>query len=358
MSLKRATCLMLSLCGLTVLHARGDDGILGGGSEARARSHPLSGFSEGMGRISINDKWGFINEQGRVIIAPRFDYVQSFSEGMAPVMIGHKWGFINPAGKVVIPPVSDSTPEFSEGVACVSVDRAFQYLDKTGKVAIPSKFEWARNFSEGWASVVLSGRQHYIDHRGHIVLTPDVARSGDFHEGLAVCWDQPRGTFGFIDRKGRQVIPARFQRRDKWRPPDFHQGRALVPDGDDKWGYIDSMGVMEIPARYRFGSAFSEGLAGVATGVGSSVRIGFIDLQGQHVIDPRFERAGAFSEGLAWVWSEDEAGYIDRSGKLKIRMSPDKTLYDFDGRFAMVMMPDLKWGYIDRSGKWIWRPTK
>src|SRR5277367_2697318 len=58
---------------------------------------PRVGFSEGLGRISINGKWGFIDEHGRVVIAPRFDNLWSFSDGMAPALVGRKWGFINRA---------------------------------------------------------------------------------------------------------------------------------------------------------------------------------------------------------------------------------------------------------------------
>ena len=296
MSLKRTIWMMLSLCGLAVTYARGDDRVPGGGGRA-LRYGPRIGFSEGLGRISMNGKWGFINEQGRVVVLPRFDNLWSFSDGMAPALLGHKWGFINRAGEMVIPPVYDVQSEFSEGVVCVDVDGGCQYLDKSGKVAIPTKFESGGAFSEGWASVVLSGRQHYIDHRGRIVLTPEVYRSEDFHEGLAVCWDQQRRTFGFINRKGKQVIPARFPMREKWYPLGFHEGLALVPDRDDKWGFIESKGVMVIPARYRFAYSFSEGLARVATSEGSG--FGFIDLQGRYVIAPRFETVGDFSEGLA-----------------------------------------------------------
>jgi hypothetical protein len=159
MLLKRATWLLLSLLGLAVTSARGDDRVWSGGDRA-LRNHPRIGFSEGLGRISVHGKWGFINEQGKVVVAPRFDNLWSFSEGMAPAMLGHKWGFINATGKIVIPLESDVESEFSEGVACVYVGREWKYLDKAGNVAIHSKFESAGAFSEGWAPVVLSGRQH------------------------------------------------------------------------------------------------------------------------------------------------------------------------------------------------------
>jgi len=352
-------CVVLSLFGLAAINATisGADADKADGrisSDRRLRNGPRIGFSEGLGRISVNEKWGFINDRGQVVIAPRFDNLWSFSEGLAPALVGNKWGFINTAGIMVIPPAADVQSEFSEGVVGLWTGRGWQYFDKAGKVAIPATFESAGAFSEGWAPVVIAGKQHYIDHRGNIVLTPDVYRSTDFREGLAVCWDRPGSNFGFIDRKSTKVVPTRFPSQVKWFPLGFHDGRALVPDGKGKWGFIDSKGMMVIPAVYDYGSNFSEGLARVWTRDGC----GFIDRQGRYVIEPRFENAGDFSDGLAWAKTEKEAGYIDHMGKMQIHMSREDTLWDFEGGFAIVMKPDLKWGYIDKAGKWLWGPTK
>jgi hypothetical protein len=324
-------------------------------SDRPLRHGPRIGFSEGLGRISVNKKWGFINEQGRVVIAPRFDNEWSFSEGMAPVMLGHKWGFIDTAGKMVIPPVSLAGSEFSEGVACVAVDRRWQYLDKTGKLAFPETYELPGAFSEGWAPVIVAGKQHYIDHQGHIVLMPEVYRSGAFHEGLAVFWDRPQRAFGFIDRKGAQVIPARFTTSGNWFPLGFQEGRALVCDHEGKFGFIDRKGNMVLPAEYDYASNVSEGLARVGF---HRSGFGFIDHAGQYVIRPHFERASDFSNGLAAVRSQEENGYIDHTGKMRIHLGRKDTLYDFEGGFAIVVRPDLTWGYIDKTGNWIWKSTK
>jgi hypothetical protein len=355
----RTVSVVFSLFALIAINARasGADAHkpIGTISSGRRLTYgPRIGFSEGLGRISVNGKWGFINQRGEVVIAPRFDNLWSFSEGMAPAEVGHKWGFINTAGEMVIPPVIDIQSEFSEGVVCLQTGRGWQYFDTAGKVAIPATFESAGAFSEGWAPVVIEGKQHYIDHRGEIVLKPKVDRSEAFHEGLAVCWDGPQRTFGFLDRKGTQVVPTRFPRQVKWSPLGFQEGRALVPNDHRKWGFIDSKGIIVIPAEYDYASNFSEGLARVSTRNGC----GFIDRQGTYVIEPRLEHAGDFSDGLASAKTEKEAGYIDHTGKLQIHLSREDTLWDFEGGFAIVMLPDLKWGYIDKAGKWIWNPTK
>ena len=55
-----------------------------------------------------------IDKTGRVIIPwPYKNQFPSFSEGLARVRVGGKWGFIDTAGKMAIPPQFDYTDNFS-----------------------------------------------------------------------------------------------------------------------------------------------------------------------------------------------------------------------------------------------------
>ena len=49
-----------------------------------------------------NGKWGFVNNDGKTVIEPKFDEAMSFSNGLAAVRSGDKWGFIDDSGELVI----------------------------------------------------------------------------------------------------------------------------------------------------------------------------------------------------------------------------------------------------------------
>jgi hypothetical protein len=80
-------------------------------------------FSEGLARFVNRGKIGFMNENGTVVIAAKFDFALPFSEGLAaycvgckPVsqgeyhqMEGGKWGYINKTGEIVVNPEYDKT---------------------------------------------------------------------------------------------------------------------------------------------------------------------------------------------------------------------------------------------------------
>jgi len=74
-------------------------------------------FAEGLARTIANGKYGYINEQLKVVIKPEYDFVFPFHNGAAMVcneckseqvgehfvLVGGKWGLINKTGKVIIP---------------------------------------------------------------------------------------------------------------------------------------------------------------------------------------------------------------------------------------------------------------
>ena len=88
--------------------------------------------------IIQNDKYGYINKTGQIVINPQFGYVFGFSEGLAPVRIGNesgsKWGYIDKSGMYVINPQFDGISRpFSHGLAMVDIGNTWGYIDKSGK---------------------------------------------------------------------------------------------------------------------------------------------------------------------------------------------------------------------------------
>ena len=66
---------------------------------------------EGLARVELNGKYGFINEEGEEVIPLKYDNAGNFSEGLAEVKLNGKWGLVNTKGEEVVPPEYTSIEE-------------------------------------------------------------------------------------------------------------------------------------------------------------------------------------------------------------------------------------------------------
>lgn len=242
-----------------------------------------------------DDKYGFKDITGAVVIEATYADAQRFSEGLAAVNIGGKkvpfrpfihggkWGYIDSKGTLVIPASFDSAGPFCEGLALVTGLGHFRYIDRSGRTAIevPEGTPSAGNFGEAVAPLYIDRSRpghgsltRYIDKTGRAVFEVEGDGRG-FHEGLATIAlkkgpDEFSWRVGFIDHQGKTAIEPRFAEAR-----DFSQGLAAVrptrtpglPYGmGDSWGYIDKSGNYVLPPQFNQAYGFFNGLARVHVG--------------------------------------------------------------------------------------------
>ncbi len=361
-------------------------------------------FSEGLGPVQVNGKWGYINKEGNVVIKPAFDKAGCFSGGLAPVKIGGekdpksgflrggKWGYIDTTGTAIIKPRFEEAHAFSNGLAAASVTNPegfhdnFGYIDKNGSFVIKPRFRVARRFTEGVAIVYdfdSDGKCFFIDKNGKKLTRQRFRYAWSFSEGLAAVHVDVEGPdnkvahskWGFLDKKGKMAIKPRYEDAR-----GFSDGRALVSlrgealmryykalvpakrpgKRDVGYGYVDKTGTVVIELRFTFAEPFSEGLA-VAWEKG---QLCVIDKNGTVVFRSKDTYVHQFSEGLALTQFKQKGnvlGYIDKTGKLVTPLFDNMELDSFrEGAAGFLLFNDKTggYGYIDKAGKYIWKPTK
>jgi hypothetical protein len=98
-----------------------------------------------------------------------------FNEGLAPVLSNNKFGFIDKTGQVVVEPLFRETYGFSEGLAAVKIigsdgQYVWGYIDRAGRFAIAPKFKEAQTFAGGLAQVLTAeGKRQLIDGTGKVI---------------------------------------------------------------------------------------------------------------------------------------------------------------------------------------------
>ena len=94
----------------------------------------------------------------------------------------------------------------------------------------------------------------------------------------------------------------------------FHNGLSCVKQ-NGKYGFIDKKGKVVVPFQFDDTAySFSDGL----TYVKREGKYGFIDKKGKVIIPFQFDDAESFSDGLAKVRQNDKYGFVDKEGKVVV----------------------------------------
>lgn len=320
-------------------------------------------MNENLFQVTKDGKSGFINDKGQVVIDLVFEGVSSFSEGLARIFVGDKVGFIDNKGNIKVQPKFDTVSDFSEGMAFATLGDKYGYIDKSGNFAIEPKFYRCWDFENGYALVMqeiiskgcfidkfgaikLSGRNFlvskyneglincsenedwgFIDINGNFVIAPTYKYTREFSEGKAAVSpkkingkENKKELYAFINKDNEIIIPPLFT------GADIHFSEDMCAVWNKGYGYIDNVGELVIPCDFYVGQHFSNGLAVVKQN-NKDKGYGYIDKTGTMIIKPTFTLAENFKNGLAAV----------TTGKK----------YD-----------EFKHGYIDKSGNYVWEPTR
>ncbi len=105
---------------------------------------------------SQNDKYGYVDTTGKIIVTPRYDMAWDFIQGMSIVKLDGKYGYVNESGVEVIKPRFDGALAFSDGLAVVRIGEKYGFIDKTGTLVVPAIYDRCDNFHGDRANVCLN----------------------------------------------------------------------------------------------------------------------------------------------------------------------------------------------------------
>lgn len=288
----------------------------------------VEGYSEGLIRVKFKknheEKWGFMNLEGKIIFSVNCDYVFDFHEGMA---------------------ITENTDPYD------TKKNTFGYIDKTGKQVIPNINVETNNFSEGLAFVYNKDKQGYIDNKGNWKIRIDGYWGNQFHEGYAAFGNDT--IIGFIDKSGKVVLPLKYDEVG-----DFSEGLCPVYV-DIGFKYINKKGEIVIDSSFQDAKNFNCGYAVIGRmDKAHNPRYTVIDKNGRKLEDYVYNKLDDFSEGFAAARKEDASGFVDSTGRFAF-----PPLYTFTANYKFGMGYASQWlngvfGYIDYYGDYVLKIPK
>lgn len=190
----------------------------------------------------------------------RWEQRNNYTDGVAVAMTredgGEKWGAVDEKGRIIIPFVHQFMFSSVEGLIAANRNGAWGYYRPDGTVAInfTNEWDWATPFEENLAEVSKrGGLWGYINKEGTFAIPPEFDEAHPFQKETRVALTKKNGKWGLIDSKGEDV----GERRHWHRLDPFFSGRARVQEvKDGLYGYVDRSGRVAIPVEYQDASPF------------------------------------------------------------------------------------------------------
>lgn len=161
--------------------------------------------SEGLRGIKKNGQFGFIDSQGRLRIANRYDDIQPFSERFAAMKIRGKWGFIGHDDKIAIQPTYDQVSDFKNGLAVVKQKGLFGVVDTSGKQVLLPRYEAISVLPHRNIIIQQNNLFGLSDSQGKIFINPKYDQLKDLNNGYIIV--ERGGKYGAINSQGISTIP-------------------------------------------------------------------------------------------------------------------------------------------------------
>lgn len=314
-----------------------------------AQYDDVNEYKDGFAAVEIDGDWGAIDKTGRLIVEPRFDWIEDFNDGYAlagkytkTLRPGSKsYSYVNlrgliekKSGEAILEPIYNEVLWRGNGLLAVAKDEKYGLMDLEGNALGEARFQHVSEYADGLAQVSVphgSGdyRFGFIDFAGKLVI-PTVYEGvfAKFESGLAIVGKS--GKWGAIDKKGKIVIPFQYDKMSS----SFVSGYAAVAK-KGKWGVVDTKGKQVIPLKYDEVEVFPQGMMEygvmrkpIAKGTMQKRQIvdqngnyhdadwGVIDIRTKKVIvPPQYQNVEVQANGLTVVKKADKYGIVDRTGK-------------------------------------------
>jgi len=200
-------------------------------------------------------------------------------------------------------------------------------------VVVEPRYDLIDEFNDGYAAVFVGKKMGFIDIKGELVV--ELQFEGlvfGFDDGYALVGNDD--VFSLINSNGEVIIDSKVEN------PEEYLSNEEYSYLEDKWGFL------EYAFEYDIGF-FDEGIAPFQ---GEHKKYGYIKKNGEIIVDPIYDKAASFSEGLAVVTKDEQAGFIDITGKVVIPIQFKDEVGNFKYGLAKVEL-DNKYGFIDKSGE-------
>jgi outer membrane protein assembly factor BamD (BamD/ComL family) len=301
-------------------------------------------FLENYFPITLGEKIGYMNSQGKITIAPEYGDAGPFIEGLAVVLKGEKYGVINKKNETVIDFIYDEISTFNNGRAIAIRGEEYRLIDRSGRFISNNVFKDLSRHNSNYFIGLVDSLYCIYDINLNEVSVNKYNEVGRFIDGFSIV--QKDRKFGLIDHLTFEVIPPQFDEIQKL------DSDLYVYSINGKKGIVNSKGNKITAPIFDDISGFDQVNKIVVVKNGGN--LSWIKSDGTKFFDTNFEyfpnaiSLAQFSNDYAIIRKSGKYGLIDNKGNIAFKPSLD-ILGKYVG--AIPTVKSNKWGLIDLKSK-------
>ncbi|MCB0597840.1 MAG: WG repeat-containing protein [Lewinellaceae bacterium] len=202
--------------------------------------------------IKVDKKWGLINADGRVVLAPDYDAIGEFKRfGYAVMQRDGRVGLLADGGRELVPPEYDDIKVLDSTLIAVMDQGQWMVINLYGNVILEKGYQRVEVWNGFYLAYMQNGKWGLTDKFGNKLAEPvyDDIQSEEGHYFITTRANH----LGLLSGTGREILP------NEANEIRFFSDSLFFYRSGNLWGAIDFYGIRVIPAEYRAFSRISDG---------------------------------------------------------------------------------------------------
>lgn len=158
--------------------------------------------------VKIDHKFGFIDTNGDLRIANRYEAIGTFHENMAAVKLMGKWGYIDNIERLFVQPRYDEATAFENGCAIVGQKGLYGLVGRRGDEVLKIEYDSLYRVPSGKFILIKEERQGLADQNGNLRIRPRYDEVVDLDNGYVRI--QRGNKYGLLTANGVNTIPLTY----------------------------------------------------------------------------------------------------------------------------------------------------
>ncbi len=160
--------------------------------------------------VKIDDRWGFVDVNGKLRISNQYENVGFFNEGLAPIKILGRWGYINKREDLIVQPRYDTVYHFQGGLCEVVRKGKYGLINSKGKITLECEYDSLYRLNTGGFITCRDNKNGLVSNEGRLLILPRFDNIVDLDNGFVIA--SRKNKFGLTSIDGVSIIPMIYEK--------------------------------------------------------------------------------------------------------------------------------------------------